>query len=168
MHAGMRCITPEWSWQTVLVSPGFSFLFKFCDSGRYWSPCWAEDGCDSGAALRFLPALQTHPGRVLVNRQYLLWPPTKVNCIYLILLFDFLISVSFCPSCGWILFILYPSFVFILAYMRDTPPYFQFRLISYMISPATKDRRGSSLGIQINCFQQEITKESLERENMKL
>lgn len=51
------------------VSPGFSLLFKFRDSGRNWSPRWAGDGCHNVAARLLLPALQTHPGGRLMRGQ---------------------------------------------------------------------------------------------------
>lgn len=100
MHAGVHCIASERSWQTALVSLVFLFFLSSWLRKKSRSPCWVGDGCAGAAALRFLPALQSHPGRGIVKRPAVPRPLAMVSCKYLILLSLSYISISLSPSCG--------------------------------------------------------------------
>ncbi len=80
IHAGIHCIASERSWQTALVSPAFLFSSSWLRE-KSAGPRWVGDGCASAAALRFLPALQSHPGRGIMKKTAFPTSPAPVSCM---------------------------------------------------------------------------------------
>lgn len=101
MHAGVHCIASERSWQTAPVSLVFLFFLSSWLRKKSRSPCWVGDGCAGAAALRFLPALQSHPGRGIVQRPAVPRSLAMVSCKYLILLSLSYISISLVWVFSW-------------------------------------------------------------------
>lgn len=116
MHTGVHCIASERSWQTALVSLVSSFFSSSWLSKKSQGPCWVGDRCAGAAVLRFLPALQSHPGRGIMKSPALPRSPGQPQISHLSLCLYFSLTLSLSPSCGYILdhFLLFlsPSFHF--------------------------------------------------------
>lgn len=123
----------------------FSFsFFKFMTCRDILGPCWDGDGCAGAAALQFLPALQSHPGRGIMKRPALPRSPATVSCKHLILYLSFIFVSLPLPCVGLFLstfsfFLSSNIFCFRFDLHNNLP------LSSYIVRDEQSSRKGSSL-----------------------
>lgn len=162
MHTGGRCIASERSWQTALLSSVFLFSSSWLrEKSRV--PAELGDGCAGAAALRFLPALPSHPGRGIVKRPALPRSPAMVSCKYLILSLCLYFCLSLSPLCGHILehflfsfFLFFPLPIFCfhfdlheeLTTFPSVQAAFSHRFSNVRRRDERSRRKGSSLSVQ--------------------
>lgn len=126
MHTGVHCIASERSWQKALVSLVSSFFSSSWLSKKSQGPCWVGDRCAGAAVLRFLPALQSHPGRGIMKSPALPRSPgqPQISHLSLCLYFSLTLSLSL-PRVGIFLttFSCFSPHPFISTFTGSTQPF---------------------------------------------